>query len=109
MKKSSFELNCPVACTLESVGDPWSILIVRDILLGNKRFREFERSLKISKNMLTKRLAKLIDEGVLEKKSPEDGGRATYALTQKGRELTPVIVELAKWGTKWIVPNDKTN
>ena len=101
MKKDTFELNCPVAYTLETAGDPWSILIVRDILRGNSRFKEFERSLKISKNMLTKRLTKLIDEGVLEKMPSEDGGWATYSLTEKGRELTPIIMALAMWGKKW--------
>ncbi|OUR95025.1 hypothetical protein A9Q81_14785 [Gammaproteobacteria bacterium 42_54_T18] len=101
MKKDTFELNCPVAYTLETVGDPWSILIIRDILLGNSRFKEFERSLKISKNMLTKRLTKLIDEGVLEKVPSKDGAWAIYSLTQKGRELTPIVMELAKWGSKW--------
>ena len=102
MKKSTFNLNCPVAKTLESVGDPWSLLIVRDSLMGLKRFRQFERSLKISKNILCNRLEKLVANEVLAKVSSPDSQHAEYELTDKGRELAPVIFEFAKWGTNWI-------
>jgi DNA-binding HxlR family transcriptional regulator len=101
MKKSKFDLNCPVARTLESVGDPWCLLIVRDALMGVTRFKVFERSLKISKNILSDRLDKLIQFGVLEKERASETGWPEYTLTQKGRELAPVILELGKWGIKW--------
>lgn len=101
MKKSKFELNCPVARTLESVGDPWSLLIIRDALMGVTRFKVFERNLKISKNILSNRLDKLVQFGVLEKEQHSETSRPEYTLTQKGRELAPVILELGKWGMKW--------
>lgn len=101
MKKSKFELNCPVARTLESVGDPWCLLIVRDALMGVTRFKVFERNLKISKNILSNRLEKLVQFGVFEKEQNSESSRPEYTLTEKGRELAPVILELGKWGMKW--------
>lgn len=104
MKKSSFGLHCPVARTLESVGDPWSLLIVRDALMGVARFKGFERSLKISKNILSDRLEKLITHQVMEKQHTADSPWPEYHLTQKGRALAPVILELGKWGSVWQSP-----
>lgn len=101
MKKKTFGLTCPVACTLETVGDPWSMLIVRDALRGCSRFGEFERSLGISKNILSDRLGRLVDHGVLARESEPAGGHPHYRLTRKGRELAPVILALYEWGRKW--------
>lgn len=101
MKKKSFGLSCPVARTLETVGDPWSMLIVRDALRGVSRFSEFERSLGISKNILSDRLGKLESFGVLERATGQAGSHPRYALTHRGRELAPVIIALYEWGRKW--------
>jgi DNA-binding HxlR family transcriptional regulator len=91
---------CSIARTLEVVGERWSVLIVRDAFLGRSRFSEFQRSLGIARNVLTQRLAHLVEEGVLEH---ADDGR--YLLTRKGRELAPALHQLMKWGDRHYAPH----
>jgi len=100
MKRKSFEHDtCPVARSLEAVGDVWSMLIVRDAFAGKRRFGEFEKSLDVAKNILTVRLRKLVALGVLEQGPAADGSTyREYALTEKGRGLFLVIVALGQWG-----------
>jgi DNA-binding HxlR family transcriptional regulator len=91
--------TCPIARSLEAVGDAWSVLIVRDAFRGKRRFGEFEKSLGIAKNILTTRLRKLIAAGVLEQAPAADGSAYhDYVLTDKGRGLVPVLVALGQWG-----------
>jgi DNA-binding HxlR family transcriptional regulator len=91
--------ECPVARSVDVVGDWWALLIVRDAFLGKKRFGEFEKSLGVAKNILTARLKKLVADGVLERAPASDGSAyQEYALTQKGRELLLVILALRQWG-----------
>jgi DNA-binding HxlR family transcriptional regulator len=100
MKRTSFAMDhCPVARSVEAVGDWWALLIVRDAFLGKKRFGEFQTSLGVAKNILTVRLKKLVADGVLEL-VPSSDGRAfkEYALTGRGRGLLPVIAALGQWG-----------
>jgi DNA-binding HxlR family transcriptional regulator len=99
MKRTSFAGNeCPVARSVEAVGDWWSLLIVRDALAGRKRFGEFQKSLGVAKNILTVRLKKLVAEGVMEQVPASDGSLyQEYVLTEKGRGLLPVIVALGEW------------
>src|SRR5262245_66668368 len=98
MKRTSFAKNkCPVARSVEAVGDWWSLLIVRDAFAGKKRFGEFQRSLGVAKNILTVRLKKLVADGVLELVPASDGSAVKeYELTEKGRGLLPVIAALAQ-------------
>lgn len=100
MKRTSFAKDaCPVARSVEAVGDWWSLLIVRDAFIGKKRFGEFQRSLGVAKNILTVRLKKLVAEGVLELVPASDGSAyQEYALTEKGRGLLLVIAALGRWG-----------
>ena len=100
MKRTSFAKDrCPVARSLEAVGDWWSLLIVRDAFTGKKRFGEFQESLGVAKNILTVRLNKLVADGVLERAPASDGSAfREYALTERGRGLLPVIVALGQWG-----------
>jgi DNA-binding HxlR family transcriptional regulator len=100
MKRTSFaKSECPVARSLEAVGDWWSLLIVRDAFTGKKRFGEFQKSLGVAKNILTMRLKKLVDDGVMELIPASDGSAfQEYALTERGRGLLPVIVALGQWG-----------
>ncbi|WP_439630031.1 winged helix-turn-helix transcriptional regulator [Gemmata sp.] len=100
MKRTSFTDDaCPVARSVEAVGDWWSLLIVRDAFIGKKRFGEFQTSLGVAKNILTVRLKKLVDDGVLEQVPASDGSAfKEYALTEKGRGLLPVIAALGQWG-----------
>jgi DNA-binding HxlR family transcriptional regulator len=95
---------CPVACTLDLIGDKWTLLVVRDMLLGRTQFKEFIASPeKIATNILSDRLAKLVEHGLAERQlSDEAAGRAIYKLTPKGLSLKPVIRAMANWGLEQI-------
>ncbi|MFJ8825291.1 winged helix-turn-helix transcriptional regulator [Streptomyces sp. NPDC102467] len=91
--------ECPVARSVDAIGDWWSLLIVRDAFDGSRRFGEFQRSLGVAKNILTARLRTLVDGGVLESAPASDGSAyREYVLTPKGEALFPVIVALRQWG-----------
>ncbi len=100
MRHKSFKANlCPVARSLDTIGEWWSLLIVRDALSGVRRFSDFEKSLGLAKNILSARLKKLVARGIMEQVPASDGSAyREYALTQKGRELFPVVVALRQWG-----------
>lgn len=100
MKRKSFEgAECPIARSLDEIGDWWTLLIVRDALHGSRRFGEFQKSLGISKNILTGRLTKLVANGVLELRPGEgDSAYTEYHLTDKGRRLRMVLIALRQWG-----------
>jgi DNA-binding HxlR family transcriptional regulator len=92
---------CSIARSLEVIGERWTLLILRDALLGLTRFEEFQGSLGIASNVLTNRLRLLSDEQVLERVAdPDRPGRAKYVLTDKGRELGPALIVLMKWGDR---------
>ena len=99
MKRTSFEGDeCPIARALDVIGDWWSLLIIRDAMLGRRRFGEFQKSLGLAKNILTARLRMLVDEGILSTAPVSDGSAyQEYILTEKGRGLFPVIVALRQW------------
>ncbi|WP_306370306.1 helix-turn-helix domain-containing protein [Nocardiopsis sp. CC223A] len=90
--------HCPVARTLDLLGDRWSLLIVRDAFDGVRRFSDFQRGLGIARNILIDRLRALIAVGVMERCPNERGTRSEYALTEKGRDLFTVVVALRQWG-----------
>ena len=92
---------CSIARSLEVIGERWTLLIVRDAVLGVERFEDFQHSLGIASNVLTNRLKLLSDEGVLDR-VPDPGrpGRPKYVLTDKGRELGPALILLMKWGDR---------
>ncbi|QOV77509.1 helix-turn-helix transcriptional regulator [Enterobacter asburiae] len=104
MKRTRLEEStCPVARSLDIIGDWWSLLIVRDALRGIKRFGEFQKSLGIAKNMLTTRLKLLVDEGILRLQPASDGSAwQEYVLTEKGRALQTVLVALSQWGNEFL-------
>jgi DNA-binding HxlR family transcriptional regulator len=91
---------CPVACTLDLIGDKWTLLVVRDLLLGRSQFREFAASPEgIATNILADRLARLVRHGLAEKfPCPEQPGREAYRLTATGRTLGPLVEHIASWG-----------
>lgn len=92
-------LTCPVARALDVVGDRWSLLIVRDAFDGVRRFSDFQRSLGMSRSMLSQRLQALQDGGVLARQPAADGSRYhDYVLTAQGRALFPLVVALRQWG-----------
>ncbi|HEU4977421.1 MAG TPA: helix-turn-helix domain-containing protein [Solirubrobacteraceae bacterium] len=96
---------CSIARSLEIVGERWTLLILRDAVLGLTRFEEFQQSLGIASNVLTNRLRRLCEEHVLERVAdPERPGRPHYVLTEKGAELAPALVILMKWGDRHYPP-----
>lgn len=103
MKKKSFaNQDCPIALTLDAVGEWWSLLVVRDALMGHRRFEEFLESLGIARNILSARLRTLTERGILERRLYQQSPpRYEYVLTPKGRELGAVLMALATWGTRW--------
>jgi DNA-binding HxlR family transcriptional regulator len=101
MKKMS-EGTCPVGRGLARTGDTWSMLILRDAALGLTRFDEFQRSLGIAPNILTRRLAALVRDGVLERRRyNERPPRDEYVLTQCGRDYLPILSALGAWGARY--------
>src|SRR5215218_3068663 len=99
LKRSYDGQNCSIARTLEVVGERWTLLIVRDAFLGLRRFDEFQQSLGVARNVLTDRLNRLVDEGILERVLySERPARYEYVLTPKGRELNIALVGLRQWG-----------
>ncbi|MEU6584613.1 helix-turn-helix domain-containing protein [Nocardia sp. NPDC046763] len=97
---------CSAARTLEIVGERWSLLIVRNAMFaGMTRFTEFQRSLGIAPNILTKRLAEFVEAGIFEQRSGTGSGHPEYRLTAKGLDLEPVILALTEWGDRWAAPD----
>lgn len=107
MQRTSFrDMNCSVAQCLELVGEWWSLLIVRDAFLGVRRFDDLRTRLGISRNVLAQRLARLVEEGVLEKVPYEEHPpRYEYRLTDKGRDLWHVLTAMRQWGDRWAAPD----
>jgi DNA-binding HxlR family transcriptional regulator len=90
---------CPIARSLDEIGDWWTLLIVRDALRGARRFSEFEKRLGLAKNILAQRLRALVAHGIMELRPAAEGGaRSEYHLTEKGRRLRLVLVALRQWG-----------
>jgi DNA-binding HxlR family transcriptional regulator len=95
--------NCSIARALEIVGERWTLLIVRDAFLGLRRFDEFQENLGIARNVLTDRLNRLVDEGILERvRYSERPERHEYRLTQMGRDLNLALAGLRQWGDKYM-------
>jgi DNA-binding HxlR family transcriptional regulator len=92
--------ECPVARTLDLVGDRWSLLVIRDAMDGAQSFTEFQRRTGIARNILTDRLRKLTAHGVLAQRTAPSGRRREYVLTDAGRALFPVILTLRQWGER---------
>ena len=104
-RKSFASMPCPVARSLERVGEWWSILILRDALHGLTRFDQFQKSLGIAPNMLTRRLNALVEAGLLQRRRySEHPPRDEYVLTARGRDFRPVIVALLAFGNKHFAP-----
>lgn len=92
---------CPVAKAMELLDERWTLLVVRELLMGSTRFNELRRGVpRMSPALLSRRLRRLCDAGVIERRGPEN--RASYVVTDAGRELLPVVEALGRWGTRWI-------
>ncbi len=94
-------MTCSVARSLEQIGDWWTLLLIREAFYGTRRFTDFQVHLGIAPNILTRRLAKLVEHGLFRIAATTPAGRALeYRLTPKGRDLFPVIVAIAQWGDR---------
>jgi DNA-binding HxlR family transcriptional regulator len=103
VKRTSFEGDsCPIARSLEQIGDWWSLLIIREALFGVRRFGEFQSKLGMARNILSSRLGALIDHGILATAPASDGSAyQEYVLTPKGRGTFPVLVALRQWSEEF--------
>ena len=103
VKRTSFEHDdCPIARSLDAIGDWWSLLILREALFGVARFSEFQKKLGLAKNILTVRLRALVDQGILKTAPAADGSAyQEYLLTPKGRGVFPILVALRQWSEEF--------
>lgn len=103
VKRTSLEGNaCPIARSLDVIGDWWSLLIIRDAFMGRRRFGEFQKSLGLAKNILTARLRILVEDGLLTTAPASDGSAyQQYVLTKKGRGVFPILVALRQWSEEF--------
>jgi DNA-binding HxlR family transcriptional regulator len=110
MQRTSFgTMSCPIARGLERVGEWWSMLILRDAFAGMTRFDEFQKSLGIAPNMLTRRLTALVEAGLLERRRYSDHPpRDAYVLTARGRDFRTVLVAMFAWGNRHFVPEGES-
>jgi DNA-binding HxlR family transcriptional regulator len=110
MERTDFgSMACPIARSLEHVGESWSILILRDCYYGFTRFDEFQKSLDIAPNMLTRRLNSLVEAGLLERRLYcERPPRHEYVLTESGRAFRPVMLAMLGWGNKYFAPEGES-
>jgi DNA-binding HxlR family transcriptional regulator len=106
MRRKSFaDMECPVARTLEAMGEWWTMMILREAFRGIRRFDGFQARLGIARNILARRLAALVAAGLLEKRPYSSRPpRHEYRLTEKGRDLFPVLVAMMEWGNRWAAP-----
>ncbi len=107
MVKADFQkdllTNCAIPAALEAVGERWSFLILRGTFNGLQHFEEFQSTLGIARNILSNRLGRLVEHGILERRpDPEDRRKVAYRLTEKGRALLPVLIALRQWGERWV-------
>jgi DNA-binding HxlR family transcriptional regulator len=104
MKRTPFaDWPCSIARAVDLLGDWWTPLVLRECFYGVRRFDDFQRSLGIGRNILTQRLTRLVDEGLLERRQYHDRPvRHEYVLTDKGRDFFPVIAALVRWGDRWL-------
>ncbi|RYI99447.1 MAG: transcriptional regulator [Actinomycetales bacterium] len=107
MRRTSFaDAPCSIAQALEVIGDWWTPLILRDVLMGVTRFEQMQSRLGIARNVLAQRLDSLVEHGVLEQVQYQDRPvRHEYVLTRKGKDLWPVLTMLRQWGDTWYAPD----
>lgn len=95
--------NCPLARAMEVLGEGWTLLVLREAFLGTRQFKDFERELGVARNILSTRLKKLVELGLLQRApSPDDRRVVEYRLTDCARALLPVLVGLSQWAGEWL-------
>lgn len=95
--------ECGISAALQVVGERWSFLILRGAFNGLHHFEEYQATLGIARNILSNRLARLVEHGILKREpDPADRRKVAYRLTEKGRALLPVLISLRQWGERWV-------
>src|SRR3954470_12228348 len=101
MLNREYDQVCSIARTLEVLGERWSLLVIRDVFNGRRRFDQIQENLGVARNVLSARLARLVEEGILEKRPyQERPARYEYFLTEKGLDLWPVMISMMHWGDR---------
>jgi DNA-binding HxlR family transcriptional regulator len=107
MLKRDYDQTCSVARSLEVLGERWTLLVIRDIFYGKRRFAAIQEDLGVARNVLATRLARLVAEGILEKRPYQDRPtRYEYFLTEKGIDLWPVMITMMHWGDHWLATDE---
>ena len=102
-KESARRSPCPVACALDIFGDKWTLLVIRDLILGRSRFKDFASSPEsVPTNILSDRLRRLMEHGVIPQTPAAEGSKhQAYVLTEKGEALRPILKAMRQWGLEW--------
>lgn len=102
MKRAPVGTNCPIERSVGQIGDSWTFMILRDAMYGLTRFTDFKNNLGIATNILSARLAKLVEDGIFEIREAGLGNSHEYHLTEKGRDLHTVLAALRQWGQRYL-------
>ena len=108
MLNREYDQVCSIARTLEVLGERWTLLVIRDVFNGRRRFDQIQENLGVARNVLSNRLARLVDEGILEKRPYQQRpARYEYFLTEKGLDLWPVMISMLDWGDQHLAEDDR--
>ena len=100
--KGTHQSNCSIATALSILGDKWTLLIARDIMMGNQNFESIQKSLNISRNLLTERLKSMINKKLIRRHIPDNKKRAMYVPTERCKDLVKVFLSLSLWADRWV-------
>ncbi len=101
-KRNRLRNNCSIATALSILGDKWTLLIARDIMMGNQNFEAIQKNLHISRNLLTERLKSMVSEKLIIRYTPNNRKRATYIPTERCNDLVKVFLSLSLWADRWV-------
>ena len=100
--KGTHQSNCSIATALSILGDKWTLLIARDIMMGNQNFESIQNNLNISRNLLTERLKSMINKKLIRRQIPDNKKRAMYVPTERCKDLVKVFLSLSLWADRWV-------
>ena len=100
--RGSHQNKCSIATALSILGDKWTLLIARDVIMGNQNFESIQKNLNISRNLLTERLKSMVNEKLITRYVPDDKKRAKYVPTERCRDLVKVFLSLSLWADRWV-------
>ena len=101
-RRSGYEKNCSIATALSILGDKWTLLIARDIMMGNQNFESIQRNLNISRNLLTERLKSMTGKKLITRYLPDNKKRAVYVPTDRCKDLVRIFLSLSLWADRWV-------